>query len=217
MSLGLIGLKRGMTRVFTDEGESIPVTLVEVCSNRVVRIKTQEKDGYKAVQITHDFRRQSRVSRPMAGEFAKSGVDAGRRIREFRLVEEEGKDLVAGSELNVELFEVGQKVDVTGTTIGKGFAGTIKRHNFKAQDASHGNSISHRVPGSIGQCQTPGRVFKGKRMAGHMGDKQRTAQGLEVVRIDSQRNFLLIKGSVPGSRGGELLIRPSVKRRETRK
>ena len=132
-------------------------------------------------------------------------------------MEEEGKDLVAGSELNVELFEVGQKVDVTGTTIGKGFAGTIKRHNFKAQDASHGNSISHRVPGSIGQCQTPGRVFKGKRMAGHMGDKQRTAQGLEVVRIDSQRNFLLIKGSVPGSRGGELLIRPSVKRRETRK
>ena len=217
MSLGLIGFKRGMTRVFTDEGESIPVTLVEVVSNRVIRTKTNETDGYKAVQITHDFKRQSRVSRPIAGEFAKSGVDAGKRIREFRLPDEEGEDLVPGSELNVDMFEIGQRVDVTGTTIGKGFAGTIKRHNFKAQDASHGNSISHRVPGSIGQCQTPGRVFKGKRMAGHMGDKQRTAQGLEVVRIDRERNFLLIKGSVPGARGSELVIRPSVKRREKRK
>ena len=216
MSLGLIGFKRGMTRVFTDEGESVPVTLVEVCANRVIRMKTEEKDGYRAVQVTHDFKHQSRVSRPLAGEFTKSGVDAGKGIHEFRLVRDEGEDLAAGAELNVEMFEVGQRVDVTGKTIGKGFAGTIKRHNFKAQDASHGNSISHRVPGSIGQCQTPGRVFKGKRMAGHMGDKQRTAQSLEVIRVDSERNFLLIKGSVPGSRGGELLIRPSVKRRETR-
>lgn len=211
MSLGLVGVKRGMTRIFTEEGASVPVTVVEVCPNRVTRLKTSESDGYSAVQVTLGEIHQNRITKPAAGEYAKSGVAAGRGLWEFRINDGELGELEVGAELKADLFEVGQKVDVTGTTVGKGFAGTIKRHNFKSQDASHGNSISHRVPGSIGQCQTPGRVFKGKKMAGHMGDKQRTIQGLEVVRVDTDRNLLLVKGAVPGSKGGDLVIKPAVK------
>lgn len=211
MSLGLVGVKRGMTRVFTEDGASIPVTVVEVAPNRITRVKTADSDGYRAVQVTLGEKHQNRVSQPLAGEFKKAGMVAGRGLWEFRLGDSEGEELEAGGELKVDVFEPGQRVDVTGTTIGKGFAGTIKRHNFKAQDATHGNSISHRVPGSIGQCQTPGRVFKGKKMAGHMGDKRRTVQGLEIVRVDVERNLLLVKGAVPGARGGDVLVRPAVK------
>jgi large subunit ribosomal protein L3 len=213
MSLGLVGRKRGMTRVFSDEGVSTAVTVVEVAPNKVTRIKTSESDGYRAVQVTCGERRQNRVNRALAGEFKKAGMGAGTGLWEFRLDEGEGGELAVGAEIKVDLFAPGQRVDVTGTTIGKGFAGTVKRHNFRMQDASHGNSVSHRVPGSIGQCQTPGRVFKGKRMAGHMGDERRTIQGLEIVRVDSERNLLLIKGAVPGAAGGPLLIRPAVKAR----
>lgn len=213
MSLGLIGVKRGMTRVFVEDGASIPVTVVEVQPNRVLRLKTAESDGYRAVQVTQGEKHQNRVNRAKAGEFKKAGVPAGLGLHEFRLDDNEGEELETGAELKVDMFEAGQMVDVTGNTIGKGFAGTIKRHNFKAQDATHGNSISHRVPGSIGQCQTPGRVFKGKKMAGHMGDKRRTIQGLEVVRVDADRNLLLIKGAVPGAKGGDVVVRPAVKAR----
>jgi large subunit ribosomal protein L3 len=213
MSLGLVGIKRGMTRVFTEEGESIPVTVVEVSPNRVTRVKTAETDGYRAIQVTLGEKHQNRISRPLAGEYKKAGVIAGKGMWEFRLAETEGEEIVAGTELKVDVFEPGQSVDVTGTTIGKGFAGTIKRHHFKGQDATHGNSLSHRVPGSIGQCQTPGRVFKGKKMAGHLGDKRRTIQGLKIVRVDLDRNLLLVKGAVPGAKGGDLLIRPAVKAR----
>ena len=211
MSLGLVGVKRGMTRVFTEDGASVPVTVLEVLPNKVMRLKTADSDGYDAVQITCGTKHQNRVNRPLAGEYAKAQVPAGRGLWEFRL-EGSGEQAV-GDVLTVQLFEVGQKVDISGRTIGKGFAGTIKRHNFRSQDATHGNSISHRVPGSIGQCQTPGRVFKGKKMAGHMGNRQRTVQGLEVVRVDADRNLLLVKGAVPGSRGGDVVIRPSVKSR----
>lgn len=213
MSLGLIGRKRGMTRIFTEEGESIPVTVVEVAPNRVTRLKTEESDGYVAVQVTRGTRHQNRVNRCEAGEFKKAGVDAGAGLWEFRIGEDEGEGLEIGSEIKVDLFESGQRVDVTGTTIGKGFAGTIKRHNFRSGDATHGNSLAHRVPGSIGQCQTPGRVFKGKRMAGQLGDKRRTAQSLEVVKVDAERNLLMIKGAVPGAKGGDVMIRPAVKAR----
>ncbi len=211
MSLGLIGVKRGMTRVFTEEGASIPVTVVEVQPNRVTRVKTTESDGYRAVQVTLGEKPQNRVSQPLAGEYKKAGVVAGDGLWEFRLDESEGEDLATGAEIKVELFAPGQRVDVTGTTIGKGFAGVVKRHHFRTQDATHGNSLSHRVPGSIGQCQTPGRVFKGKKMAGHMGDKRRTVQGLEIVRVDTERNLLLVKGAVPGAKGGDVMIRPAVK------
>ena len=211
MSLGLVGIKRGMTRIFTDDGDSIPVTVVEVSPNRVMRVKTTESDGYCAVQVTLGEKHKNRISRPLAGEFKKAGVIAGNGLWEFRLSEAEGGELATGAELKVDIFEPGQHVDVTGTSIGKGFAGTIKRHHFKGQDATHGNSLSHRVPGSIGQCQTPGRVFKGKKMAGHMGDKRRTVQGLEIIRVDVERNLLLVKGAVPGAKGGDVLIRPAVK------
>ncbi|MDD3449780.1 MAG: 50S ribosomal protein L3 [Gammaproteobacteria bacterium] len=213
MTIGLVGRKRGMTRVFTDAGASVPVTVVEVEPNRVTQVKSAEGDGYRAVQVTTGTRRASRVTKPMAGHFAKAGVEAGRGLWEFRLVDGEGDGIEVGSELKVDLFEAGQKVDVIGTTIGKGFAGVIKRHNFSSQDATHGNSLSHRAPGSIGQNQTPGRVFKGKKMAGQMGNVRRTAQSLEVVRVDSERNLLLIKGAVPGSIGGDVLVRPAVKAR----
>ena len=213
MALGLIGLKRGMTRLFSESGESVPVTVVEVMPNRITRIKTAASDGYSAVQITTGGRHRNRISKPEAGEFGKNGVDAGRGLWEFRLQEGEVGDLVAGSELKADVFEAGQSVDVTGTSIGKGYAGVVKRHNFKMGDATHGNSLAHRVPGSIGQCQTPGRVFKGKRMAGHMGNTRRTIQGLEVVRVDIERNLLMIKGAVPGAKGGDLMIKPSVKAR----
>ncbi|MBI1195971.1 MAG: 50S ribosomal protein L3 [Gammaproteobacteria bacterium] len=214
MAIGLIGRKCGMTRVFTDEGASIPVTVIEVQPNRISQVKTQETDGYSALQVTTGARRASRVTKPMAGHFAKAGVEAGNGLWEFRL-DGDGDigEFAVGSELTVSTFEAGQKVDVTGTTIGKGFAGVIKRHNFSMQDATHGNSLSHRAPGSIGQNQTPGRVFKGKRMAGHMGNVKRTTQNLEVVRVDGEKNVILIKGAVPGAAGGNVIIKPSVKAR----
>ncbi len=211
MTIGVVGRKVGMTRIFTDEGVSLPVTVIEVEPNRVTQLKTEETDGYRAVQVTTGSRKASRVNKPMAGHFAKAGVEAGRGLWEFRLNDGEGDDLEVKSEIKVDIFETGQKVDVTGTSIGKGFAGGVKRHNFRMQDATHGNSLSHRAPGSIGQCQTPGRVFKGKKMAGHMGAVKRTIQNLEVVRVDGERNLLLVKGAVPGSKGGNVIVRPAVK------
>ena len=211
MPLGIVGRKLGMSRVFTEDGTSLPVTVIEVQPNRVAQVKTEDRDGYRAVQVTTGTRRASRVTRPLAGHFAKAGIEAGRGLWEFRLEGEEGADLEPGAEITVEIFTPGQKVDVTGTSIGKGFAGNVKRHHFRTQDATHGNSLSHRAPGSIGQNQTPGRVFKGKRMAGHMGAVRRTMQNLEVVRVDTERNLLLVKGAVPGARGGDVIVRPAVK------
>jgi len=209
MTIGLVGRKAGMTRVFTEDGESVPVTVIEAAPNRITQVRTQETDGYQAVQVTAGTRKASHVSKPLAGHYAKAGTEAGDGLWEFRV---EGDDLPeVGSELNVELFEAGQKVDVRGTSKGKGFQGGVKRHNFRMQDATHGNSISHRAPGSIGQCQTPGRVFKGKKMAGHMGNKQKTVQSLEVVRVDTDRNLILVKGAIPGAKGGNVVITPSVK------
>ncbi|MDF1780887.1 MAG: 50S ribosomal protein L3 [Alcanivoracaceae bacterium] len=208
MAIGLIGRKCGMTRVFTESGASIPVTVVEVTPNRVTQIKTNEVDGYEAVQVTVGERRASRVTKPQAGHFAKAGVQAGRAVREFRAAPGE---LVAGGEVTVGIFEAGQKVDVTGTSKGKGFQGVIKRWNFATQDATHGNSLSHRAPGSIGQNQSPGRVFKGKKMAGHMGAERVTVQNLEVVRVDADKNLLLIKGAIPGAPGSNLIVSPAVK------
>jgi large subunit ribosomal protein L3 len=202
-----------MTRVFTDDGASLPVTVIEIEPNRVTQLKTLETDGYRAVQVTTGTRRASRVTKPAAGHFARAGVEAGRGLWEFRLDDGEGEDLAVAGEIKVDMFEPGQKVDVSGVSIGKGFAGGVKRHNFRMQDATHGNSLSHRAPGSIGQCQTPGRVFKGKRMAGHMGNVKRTMQNLEVVRVDPERNLLLVKGAVPGARGGDVVVRPAVKAR----
>jgi large subunit ribosomal protein L3 len=200
-----------MTRIFTEDGAYIPVTVIEVAPNRVTQVKNVEKDGYRAVQVTCGMRRPTRLTKPLAGQFAKAGVEAGRGLWEFRLDGSETGDLAVGQEVGVDRFTVGQKVDVTGTTIGKGFAGVIKRYHFNSQDATHGNSLSHRAPGSIGQRQTPGRVFKGKRMAGHLGNVRRTAQNLEVVRVDAARNLLLVRGAVPGPRGGDLIVRPAVK------
>jgi len=211
MTIGVVGRKIGMTRVFTEEGVSLPVTVIEVEPNKVTQVKTGETDGYRAVQVTTGSRRAKRVTKPMAGHFAKAGVEAGRGLWEFRLDEGEGDELELKSEIKVDIFEAGQKVDVTGTSIGKGFAGAVKRHHFAMQDATHGNSLSHRAPGSIGQCQTPGRVFKGKKMAGHMGAVKRTSQNLEVVRVDGERNLLLVKGAVPGSKGGNVIVCPAVK------
>ena len=213
MAISVVGRKCGMTRVFTEEGVSVPVTVIEVTPNRVAQIKSIEKDGYRAVQVTTGTRRASRVTKPMAGHFAKASVEAGRGLWEFRLAEDEGAELQIGAEIKADVFEVGQKVDVSGTTIGKGFAGTVKRHNFAMQDATHGNSLSHRAPGSIGQNQTPGRVFKGKRMAGHMGNVRRSAQNLEIVRIDTERNMLLVKGAIPGAPGGDVFVKPTSKAR----
>ena len=210
MTIGLVGRKSGMTRVFTEDGASIPVTVVEVSPNRVTQIKETESDGYRAIQVTAGSRKASRVSKSQAGQFAKAGVEAGTGLWEFRLEEAEDAPEV-GSELTVERFEPGQKVDVAGRSKGKGFQGGVKRWNFAMQDATHGNSISHRAPGSIGQCQTPGRVWKGKKMAGHMGSANVTTQGLEVVRVDVERNLLLIKGAVPGAPGGDVIVRPAVK------
>ena len=211
MTIGVIGRKCGMTRVFTDAGESVPVTVIEVEPNRITQLKSLESDGYKSVQVTVGERRASRVTKSMAGHYAKAGVAAGRGLWEFRLGEDEGSDLEIGGEIKVDIFEAGQKVDVTGTTIGKGYAGTVKRHNFSMQDATHGNSISHRAPGSIGQNQSPGKVFKGKKMSGHMGNVRRTQQTLDVVRVDAERNLILVKGAVPGAKGGDVIVRPAVK------
>ena len=209
MSLGLVGRKVGMTRVFSDDGTSVPVTVIEVEPNRVSQIKTVETDGYAAVQVVTGTRRANRVTRPMAGHYKKAGVEAGRGAWEFRV--DSVEEIELGSEIKVDLFEQGQIVDVSGVSKGKGFQGGVKRHNFRMQDATHGNSLAHRAPGSIGQCQTPGRVFKGKKMAGHMGDERVTTQNLEVVRVDAERNLLLIKGAVPGAAGGAVMVRPSVK------
>jgi large subunit ribosomal protein L3 len=211
MAIGLVGRKCGMTRVFTDAGETVPVTVIEALPNRVSQIKSDKSDGYRAVQITVGARRPSRVSKALAGHFAKANVAAGHTSCEFRLGKGEGEDLKTGAELKVDVFTAGQIVDVTGTTVGKGFAGTMKRHNFKGGRKTHGNSVSHRSPGSIGQRQTPGRVFKGKRMSGHMGVRNRTVENLRVVQIDVARNLLLIFGAVPGAEGGRVVVRPSVK------
>jgi large subunit ribosomal protein L3 len=211
MAIGLVGRKCGMTRVFTEAGESVPVTVVEVLPNRVTQLKTTERDGYRAVQVTYGARRPQLLSKAAAGHFAKANVAPGRALIEFRLTGKDDADLQPGSELKVDRFTAGQSVDVTGVTIGKGFAGVVKRHNFAGGYASHGHSVSHRVPGSIGQRQTPGRVFKGKRMSGHMGVLRRTIEKLRVVQIDAARNLLLISGSVPGAEGGEVIVRPSVK------
>ncbi|MBL7249768.1 50S ribosomal protein L3 [Alloalcanivorax sp. C16-2] len=208
MAIGVIGRKCGMTRVFTEEGVSVPVTVIEVTPNRVSQVKTDETDGYEAVQVTVGERRANRVTRPQAGHFAKAGVQAGRKAGEFRA---EAGELQAGSEITLEIFEAGQSVDVTGTSKGKGFAGGVKRWNFRTQDATHGNSLSHRAPGSIGQNQTPGRVFKGKKMAGHLGAERVTVQNLEIVRVDAEKNLLLVKGAIPGAAGGDVIVRPAVK------
>ncbi|NVK43247.1 MAG: 50S ribosomal protein L3 [Oceanospirillaceae bacterium] len=209
MAVGLIGRKAGMTRVFTEDGVSVPVTVIEVEPNRVTQVKSVEVDGYAAVQVTAGARKANRLSKPEAGHYAKAGVEAGRGLWEFRLSGDE--EINVGDALTVERFEAGQKIDVTGESKGKGFQGAIKRWNFRTQDATHGNSLSHRAPGSIGQCQTPGRVWKGKKMAGHMGAERVTVQTLEVVRIDAERNLLLVKGAVPGSIGGDVIVKPAVK------
>ena len=211
MTMGLVGRKCGMTRVFTEDGISIPVTVIEAQPNRITQVKTVETDGYRALQVAAGSRKASRVSKPAAGHFAAAKVEAGDLITEFRLNDADEVAFEPGAELKVDLFEAGQKVDVIGTTIGKGFAGTVKRHNFRTQDATHGNSLAHRAPGSIGQNQTPGRVFKGKKMSGQMGNVRRTVQNLEVVRVDAERNVLLIKGAVPGHRGGSVIVRPAIK------
>ena len=213
MSLGLVGRKVGMTRIFTDDGDTIPVTVVDVSNNRVSQIKTPEIDGYAAVQLAFGKRRASRVIKPAAGHFAKAGVEGGRVMREFTVSPEKLAEMKIGTTVAATIFAVGQYVDVTGVSQGKGFAGVIKRHHFSSNRASHGNSVSHNKPGSIGMAQDPGRVFPGKRMPGHMGAVQRTQQSLQIVRIDAERNLLLIRGAVPGSRGGDVMVRPAIRAR----
>jgi len=216
MTMGLVGRKCGMTRVFTEDGVSIPVTVIEAQPNRITQVKTVEIDGYRALQVTAGSRKASRVRKPAAGHFAAAKVEAGDQLAEFRLDDADETDFQIGTEVRVDLFAEGQKVDVIGTSIGKGFAGVIKRWNFSMQDATHGNSLAHRAPGSIGQNQTPGRVFKGKKMAGHMGNVRRTVQNLEVVRVDAEKNILLIKGAVPGHAGGSVVVRPAIKARNAK-
>ena len=211
MAIGIVGRKAGMTRIFGEDGVSTPVTVIEVDPNRVTLVRTVEGDGYNAIQITTGSKKTSRVNKPLAGHFAKAGTEAGRGLWEFRLDDYEGEVPQVGGSLDVSIFEAGQKVDVRGMSKGKGFQGAVKRHNFRTQDATHGNSLSHRAPGSIGQCQTPGRVFKGKKMAGHMGNENVCTQNLEVVRVDAERNLLLVKGAVPGARGGDVVVTPAIK------
>ncbi len=211
MSLGLLGRKVGMMRIFTDDGDSIPVTVLDVSNNRVAQIKTPETDGYSAVQVVFGQRRASRVNKASAGHYAKAGVEAGTLLKEFRIDAEQAAGFKAGDAVNVSLFEVGQKIDVQGTSIGKGYAGTIKRYNFASGRATHGNSRSHNVPGSIGMAQDPGRVFPGKRMTGHLGDVTVTTQNLEIARIDADRQLLLVKGAVPGAKNGQVVVKPAVK------
>jgi large subunit ribosomal protein L3 len=219
MAIGLVGRKAGMTRVFTDAGETVPVTVIEVLPNRVTQVKVQDKDGYRAVQVTYGTRRPSLLSKAVAGHYARANVAPGKALVEFRLTAADKDEFAAGTEIKADLFKEGEKVDVTGTTIGKGFAGVMKRHNFGGMPATHGVSLTHRSPGSIGQRQTPGRVFKGRRMAGHMGVMRRTTENLKVVAVDLERNLLLIRGAVPGAEGGQVLVRPSLKaaRRAKRK
>jgi len=211
MSVALIGRKAGMTRIFTDAGETVPVTVIEVLPNRITQVKSVDKDGYRSIHVSFGKKRPQLLSKAAAGHYAKANVEPGKSLVEFRLTEKEGTDLAVGAELKAGLFEVGALVDVTGTTIGKGFAGTMKRHNFGGHHATHGVSVSHRTPGSIGQRQTPGRVFQGKRMSGHMGVMRRTTENLKVVEIDAERNLLLIRGAVPGAEGGQVIVRPSLK------
>ncbi|MDD7804750.1 MAG: 50S ribosomal protein L3 [Endozoicomonas sp. (ex Botrylloides leachii)] len=209
MTIGLVGKKCGMTRIFTEDGASIPVTVIEVDPNRVSQVKTLETDGYTAVQVTSGTKKSSRINKPKAGHYAKAGVEAGQGLWEFRV--DAGAEYKLGDAIGVDIFEQGQKVDVTGQSKGKGFQGAVKRWNFRTQDATHGNSLSHRAPGSIGQCQTPGRVFKGKKMAGHMGAVKTTVQSLEIIRVDVERNLLLIKGAVPGASGADVVVKPAIK------
>ena len=211
MAIGLVGRKVGMTRIFTEDGVSIPVTVIEVAGNRVTQVKTLETDGYRALQVTTGTKKANRITKPEAGHFAKSGVEAGRGLWEMRLVDGEGEGIEVGAELNVDIFADVAKVDVTGQSKGKGFQGGVKRWNFRTQDMTHGNSLSHRSNGSIGQNQTPGRVFKGKKMSGHMGAERVTTQNLVVVRVDVERNLLLVRGAVPGATNGDLIIKPAVK------
>lgn len=211
MAIGLIGRKCGMTRVFNKDGASVPVTVLQIDANRVTQVKNVERDGYRAIQVTAGDKKSSRVNNAMAGHYATANMTAGRGLWEFILEEGEGEDLATGSELSLDLFTNGQQIDVRGTSKGKGFAGGVKRHGFKMQDATHGNSISHRAPGSIGQCQTPGRVFKGKKMAGHMGSERVTTQNLSIQAIDKERNLILVTGSVPGAKGGDVVITPAIK------
>ncbi|WP_341326285.1 50S ribosomal protein L3 [Methylotuvimicrobium sp. KM2] len=213
MSIGLIGRKCGMTRVFCEDGSSVPVTVLQIESNRVTQVKSIEKDGYRAIQVTAGEKKSSRVNKAMAGHFAAANVTAGRGLWEFRLDDGEGDDLSAGSELQASIFAQGQVVDVRGTSIGKGYQGTVKRHNFRTQDATHGNSLSHRAPGSNGMCQTPGRVFKGKKMSGHMGAAKTTIDNLTIHAVDSERNLILVKGAVPGAKGSDVVITPAAKMR----
>ncbi|AOM41677.1 50S ribosomal protein L3 [Xenorhabdus hominickii] len=208
--IGLVGKKVGMTRIFTEDGVSIPVTVIEIENNRVTQVKNKETDGYNAIQVTTGSKKANRVNKSEAGHFAKAGVEAGRILREFRLPED-GSEFTVGQSISVEIFADVKKVDVTGTSKGKGFAGTVKRWNFRTQDATHGNSLSHRVPGSIGQNQTPGKVFKGKKMAGQLGNERVTVQSLDVVRVDAERNLLLVKGAVPGATNSNLIVKPAVK------
>ena len=210
-TLGLLGRKVGMTRIFTDEGESVPVTVLDVSNNRVAQVRTTETDGYTGIQVAYGARRASRVSKPQAGHFAKAGIEAGSTQKEFRLGAKQAEEFKPGATVGIDIFSVGQKVDVTGVTIGKGFAGAIKRHHFSSNRATHGNSVSTNAPGSIGMRQDPGRVMPGKRMAGHLGDKQRTTQNLVVARIDTERQLLLIRGAVPGAAGGDVVVRPAAK------
>lgn len=216
MAIGLVGRKCGMTRVFTEEGSSIPVSVVEIAPNFVTQLKTSETDGYSAIQVTTGTRKADKVSKPLAGHFAKANVTAGRGLWEFRLADGETVALTVGDQITVDHFKEGQWVDVIGTSRGKGYAGAIKRHNFSSQRASHGNSVSHRAPGSIGQNQSPGRVFKGKRMSGHMGDERVTEMNLKIIKVDAERNVLLIKGAIPGAPGGDVIIRPACKKREVK-
>ena len=211
MSLGLVGRKVGMTRIFTDDGVSVPVTVLDVSNNRVAQIKTPENDGYSAIQVAFGKRRPSRVNKSMAGHLAKAGVEAGNLLKEFTVTAEELTTLKPGDQLSVSIFAVGQKVDVTGQTIGKGFQGGIKRHHFSSQRASHGNSVSHNAPGSIGMCQDPGRVFPGKKMSGHMGSENQTTQNLQVVKVDAERGLIAVRGAVPGAPGGDVIVRPTSK------
>ena len=211
MAIGIVGRKAGMTRVFTEDGVSVPVTVIEVEPNRVTQVRSPESDGYSAIQVAVGNKKASRLTKAEAGHYAKVGVEAGRGLWEFRLEDHGGDVPAVGAEIDAAIFEVGQMVDVRGMSKGKGFQGGVKRHNFRTQDATHGNSLSHRAPGSIGQCQTPGRVFKGKKMAGHMGAERVTTQNLEVVRVDTSRNILLVRGAVPGSRGDDVVITPAIK------
>ena len=211
MAIGLVGRKTGMSRVFTEDGESVPVTIIQALPNRVTRVRTEESDGYAALQVTTGSVKPSRINKALAGQYAAANSEPGEGLFEFRATADEIGEIEAGAELTVERFEPGQIVDVSGTSIGKGYAGVIKRHNFSMQDATHGNSLAHRAIGSIGQCQTPGRVFKGKKMAGHMGDERVTTQNLEVVQVDAERNLLLIKGAVAGAKNGKVTVRPAVK------